>query len=233
MELIFIRHGQSANNVLKDVSLRDKDPELTELGHRQAERVAEFLAAGGHKEWPEHLEGQPFFDRLYCSPMLRAMQTVDPIGRALGIDPEVWVDIHEMGGIYLDHGEERGVIAYSGQTRGEMSEKFPGYRLPEEVEEDGWWKGNGMESFAAGQGRAIGVASALKEKADGDERICLVTHGGFMSCLLQALGRQLPAEGYYYEHANTAITHLRLSADGGVTLLFSNRVDHLTEAELS
>jgi len=105
--------------------------------------------------------------------------------------------------------------------------------LPEEVGEDGWWKEDGMESFPAGQGRAIGVASALKERADGDERICLVSHGGFMSCLLQALGRQLPAEGFYYEHANTAITHLRLSADGFVTLLCGNRVDHLSAEELA
>jgi 2,3-bisphosphoglycerate-dependent phosphoglycerate mutase len=233
MELFLIRHGQSANNVLEDVSLRDKDPELTELGQRQAARVAEFLVAGGHKDPHPRREGLPFFDHLYCSPMLRAMQTAEPIGRGLGIDPEIWVDIHEMGGIYLDHGEERGVIAYPGQTRGEMGERFPGYRLPEGVGEDGWWKGDGMESFAAGQGRAIGVASALKERAGSDERICLVSHGGYMSCLLQALGRQLPAEGFYYEHGNTAITRLCLSADGFVTLFFSNRVDHLSERELS
>jgi len=233
MELFLIRHGQSANNVLEDVSLRDKDPALTELGQRQAVQVAEFLATGGHKETHQPRKGSPFFDHLYCSPMLRAMQTAEPIREALGLNPEVWVDIHEMGGIYLDHGKERGVIAYPGQTRGEMGKRFPGYRLPEEVGEDGWWKEDGMESFPAGQGRAIGVASALKERADGDERICLVSHGGFMSCLLQALGRQLPAEGFYYEHANTAITHLRLSADGFVTLLCGNRVDHLSAEELA
>jgi len=233
MELFLIRHGQSANNALGDVSLRDKDPELTELGVRQAERVAAFLAAGGHDDPRLRREGDPFFDHLYCSPMLRAMQTAAPIGRALEVTPEVWVDIHEMGGIYLDHGEERGVIGYPGMTREEMGERFPGYLLPEGVGEDGWWKEDGMESFHAGQSRAIGAASILKERADEDERIGLVSHGGFLSCLLQALGRQLPAEGFYYEHGNTAITRLRLGADGTVVLLFSNRLDHLSGDLLS
>lgn len=232
MELFLIRHGQSANNALGDVKRRDKDPELTELGEEQAEHLSAYLAAGGHLSPGERVEGRPLFDRLYCSPMIRAMRTAVPLGKKLGITPEVWVDIHEMGGIYLDHGGERGTVGYPGQTRGEMAARFPGYALPDEVGEDGWWAG-GMESFHVGQGRAIGVAAALRERAAENERIALVSHGGFGSCLLQALGRQLPAEGVYYDHGNTAISRLELR-DGGVTVMrYLNRLDHLPEELLS
>ena len=228
MDLFLIRHGQSANNVLKDVTLRDQDPELTELGYRQAEKLAEFLAGGGHFEPTE----RPFFDRLYCSPMVRAMLTARPVGEALGLVPEVWIDIHEVGGIYLDHGPERGIMGYPGQTRAEMAARFPGYTLPAEVGEGGWWT-EGMESFHAGQGRAIGVAAALRARAASDERIALVSHGGFMSCLLQALGRQLPADGFYYEHGNTAVSRLELSGDGTTVVRYLNRLEHLPEGWLS
>jgi len=232
MDLFLIRHGQSANNALEDVTLRDRDPELTELGCQQAERLAVFLHDGGHLEPAERRENRPLFDCLYCSSMLRAMLTARPVGKALNLTPEVWIDIHEMGGIYLDHGPDRGIVGYSGQMRVEMGARFPEYALPEEVGEDGWWTG-GMESFPAGQGRAIGVAAELRKRAAEEGRIALVTHGGFMSCLLQALGRQLPAEGIYYDHGNTAISRLELR-DGGTTVVrYLNRLEHLPEELLS
>ena len=229
MELFLIRHGQSANNALADSSLRDKDPELTGLGRRQAEQVARFLAAGGHLRPEERAEDRRYLDRLYCSPMIRAMQTAEPIGLALDLAPEVWVDLHENGGIYLDHGPERGTRGYPGQTRSEMLERFPGFVIPEQVGEEGWWRDGDMEPFHRSQGRAIGVAARLREWGSGGERIGLVSHGGHLSCLLQALGGQLPADGWYYDHRNTAVTRLNFSPEGWITVAYLNRVDHLPE----
>ena len=40
MDLFLIRHGESTNNALADVSQRVADPELTAKGRVQAERVA-------------------------------------------------------------------------------------------------------------------------------------------------------------------------------------------------
>ena len=100
MELFIIRHGQSANNILEDVSKRNIDPPLTDIGERQAEMVSEFLAAGRHLMPGERSADRPHFDYLYCSPMLRSLQTVEPIARAMGVTPEVWIDIHEVGGIF-------------------------------------------------------------------------------------------------------------------------------------
>ena len=52
MELIIIRHGQSANNALVDIGNREVDPPLTELGKRQAEVLAQYLSEGANHELP-------------------------------------------------------------------------------------------------------------------------------------------------------------------------------------
>ncbi|MEO1289936.1 MAG: phosphoglycerate mutase family protein, partial [Chloroflexota bacterium] len=54
MRLYFVRHGQSTNNVLgtsdlnqEEINLqRHHDPELTEIGVQQAQRVGSFLEDG-------------------------------------------------------------------------------------------------------------------------------------------------------------------------------------------
>ncbi len=85
MRLFLIRHGESANNFLMQdtgydhyMRSRHVDPPLTELGERQAARLAEHLAANGH---PEARHGQSptqpnagyGITHLYCSPMQRAL----------------------------------------------------------------------------------------------------------------------------------------------------------------
>ena len=100
MDLFLIRHGESSNNALADVSLRVADPELTEKGRDQIEYAADYIGKGLHLYPEEREEGQPGLDRLYCSAMIRAMHTAEPIGKALGMAPEIWVDIHETGGIF-------------------------------------------------------------------------------------------------------------------------------------
>ncbi|MEW6754493.1 MAG: histidine phosphatase family protein [Candidatus Latescibacterota bacterium] len=260
MELYLIRHGQSRNNALADIRLRDRDPELTALGQEQARRVGEYLAAGKHLLPSQRDGGRPAVDeaisggqrpaaaspvgpaagaiqRLFCSPMVRALQTAVPIGRALGLRPEVWIEVHEFGGIYLDHGDERGVVGYPGQTRAALAARFPECGLPAGVGEDGWWRG-GMEDFAAGQARAARVADCLREWAAGSgpeagQRLALVSHGGFLGSLLQALGRQPCAQSLYCEHGNTGITGLSFRPDGMVLLLYANRLDHLSDELIS
>ena len=98
MQLYLVRHGESSNNALgtEDASYdeymatRSPDPVLTRTGERQAELVAAHLAEAGYD-----------ITELHCSAMMRAMQTAEPIGKALGILPSVWIDIHEHGGMFL------------------------------------------------------------------------------------------------------------------------------------
>ena len=228
MQLFIIRHGQSANNVIEHQSQRHQDPLLTPLGEQQAAVLAAFLARGGHLSPSARQEERPFLDQLYCSPMRRALQTARPCGQSLGLVPEVWVDLHEIGGIYLDHGEDVGTVGYSGQTRRQIQEEFPGYDLPAEIGQEGWWN-RPMEAAHAGQGRAVSVAWALRRRAGEDRRIGLVSHGDFTDALLKALWGRLPGEALYWEHGNTGITCLDLSADGRQLVRYVNCMAHLPD----
>ena len=227
MDLFLIRHGESTNNVLTDVSQRVADPELTAKGRVQAERVAAYLAEGLHLAPAEREEDRPFFDRLYCSAMIRALHTAQAIEQAMESKSEIWVAIHEMGGIYLDHGGERGTVGYPGLTRAEIAARFPTSVAPAEVGEDGWWDA-GMETDEQAQRRAMNVAADLLARAGEETRVGLVTHGGFISLLLSALDNQGIDDDSYYGHDNTAITRIAL-APGDTVIKYINRTEHLPD----
>ena len=69
--IVFARHGQTAPN-RDGLVLGRADPELTEEGRRQAERLAEALA------------GEPV-SAILTSPLLRARQTAEAVGAACGL----------------------------------------------------------------------------------------------------------------------------------------------------
>ena len=67
--------------------------------------------------------------------------------------------------------------------------------------------------------------------SDTEERVAIVTHGGFMDALLKALFGQLPGDHIYYRHQNTAISRVSIPASAPIEARCLNRVDHL-DAEL-
>jgi len=233
MELFIVRHAQSTNNALADQSVRVVDPPLTAIGLRQAELVAAQLANGIDHETAE-IEGQPFdappagmgISRLYSSPMMRALQTASAIGRALQLQPHVWVDVHEEGGMWLDHGAPEGIRGYPGMTRQEIAARFPHVVLPEDVRDDGWWRAS-REEWDAFLARAERVTAALRRQCSSTERIAVVTHGGFGAYLLRALCGVSHDAPIFFHHDNTGITRVRFRPDGRVSIRYQNRVEHL------
>jgi len=239
MDLYIIRHAQSTNNALPvEVELRDRvcDPLLTELGYRQAENLAEHLATGCDG-WNEVASADPEagggpcattygITRLVCSPMKRALLTAQPVSRALGLRPEIWLDIHEHGGIYLDHGKPAGKVGYPGITRPEVHAQFPGYRAPETLTECGWWR-DGFEEWETCLLRAGEVARRLREMNTDDAGIAMVTHGAFASALIMALVGTPPDARVHFSHHNTGISLVHFRPDGGIRLRYLNRVPHL------
>lgn len=229
MELYIIRHAQSTNQVLENQAERNFDPPLTDLGRRQAEILARHLATGTQREPSTNDNGGRYgygITQLYCSPMWRALQTAQPVGQALGLTPEVWIDIHEQGGIYLDHGESGGIVGYPGKTRSEILREFPNYLLPEGITEQGWWN-QGKEDRSACIGRAIRVVQELQKRSEGEERIAIVSHAGFIDAFLKALLNQLPGYHLWYHQYNTAISRIDFGRDGRMHIRYLNRVDHL------
>jgi len=79
MDLVLIRHGLPIR--IEDADT-PADPELTDLGHRQAKALADQLSAER-------------FDAVYVSPMARARQTSAPLEEALGVPAEVVTGIQE------------------------------------------------------------------------------------------------------------------------------------------
>lgn len=236
MELFLIRHGQSTNNALGDERLRVVDPPLTEIGRQQAELVARYLVEGRDRrsapceaEPPNGSNGCEFgLKRLFTSAMQRALQTAEPISQALALPTEVWVEIHEHGGMWLDHGAPTGIVGYPGLTRSEIVARFPAARLPAEITETGWYDPTlGQEDLEQAWARARRVAAQLRAWPDPDDRIALVTHGGFSSLLLGALCGAPPTATIFFHHDNTGITRVRLREDGQISLRYLNRVSHL------
>jgi len=235
MEIYIIRHAQSTNNALEDQSERVCDPPLTDLGRRQAEILARHLGQGQEPFAQAAGNRNPRgygITRLYCSPMWRALQTAQPIGQILELAPEVWVDIHEYGGIYLDHGDAGGIVGYPGRNRSEILEEFPDYLLPADVTERGWWN-QGREDRSACFGRAIKIARTLRGWAESDERVAIVSHGGFIDALLKSLLNHAPSPYVFYYHFNAAISRIDLYAGGRLDVRYFNQVAHLPPESIS
>jgi broad specificity phosphatase PhoE len=66
-----------------------------------------------------------------------------------------------------------------------------------------------------------------------NERIAIVTHGGFADALLKALLHGAPVSqnghgpDYFYLHFNTAIDRVDFDPDGHLRIAYLNRVAHL------
>lgn len=243
MELYIVRHGQSTNNVsmIYDAKDREADPALTDLGVKQAAKVADYLAhADNFDLWIDRKteDRRPIkgfgITRLYCSPMLRTLQTSQPISQSLNLMPEVWPDLHEHGGLHLDLGDDKGIQGFPGLGRSAMLERFPGYKLPDTITDKGWYDfSRGVEDIATAMGRAIRVAAQLKAQAASDQRIALVIHGTFADALIKALLNLLPNHEVYFAMYNTGITRIDFRRDGKVVPRFFNRTVHLAPDEVS
>jgi len=219
MELYLIRHGQSQNNAWGDSDRRVADPSLTEIGHQQAQLVAEHVRDADQFE-----VGKGYgFDRLFCSAMLRTLQTTAPIAKALNMTAEIWLDWHEEGGIWLE--TDDGPKGFSGLTRSEIESQFPGYQIPDAVTDDGWWN-RPQETLEEMAVRAKRVATVIEREFVGqDIKIACVTHGAFANVLIQTLvsGGVLP--GVYFGHYNTGVS--RIDFVDMVRPRFINRTEHL------
>jgi len=223
VDVLLIRHGESTNNVLwagdRDAFLAERtdDPPLTPLGAEQADRLAEHLRASGER-----------LDRLVCSPMLRAIQTAQPVAAALGVPVEVWVEVHEHGGMYVGNPHTgEGFAVRPGLSRTAIVELLPKALLPEAVDDDGWWRAGaeGDDVFSARIGDALARLVDESSRAANDDVVGVVTHGAFADALLRAaLGA---ADAASFHHDNTGLTRLRVRESGRLDVRYVNRTPHL------
>ncbi len=84
VRIALVRHGESQNNAREASGSiatywqgRDSDPALTERGHQQAQKLADYLQ-NEEKSW---MLGIHPLTEIWCSPVKRAMQTIQPLSK--------------------------------------------------------------------------------------------------------------------------------------------------------
>ena len=117
--------------------------------------------------------------------MYRSLLTTQALQRELEINPEIWVDLHEVKGCRKKN------QAFPGLKRSEISERFPGFAVPEEVTEDGWFLREHAESEEEAWERAGKVWERLKCMSDQERyqgrSVIVMTHGLFLDFLIGRL----------------------------------------------
>jgi broad specificity phosphatase PhoE len=157
IRLLLVRHGESTWNAVSRWQ-GQADPPLSPFGERQAEDAGARLAEVAT------------ITAVWASNLVRARRTGDLIAARLGI-----AQVREEPLL-----RERDVGAWSGLTRDEIEERWPGYlaarRSPPDFEGD--------DDLLA-RTRA-GLAAAVDVSGPGD--VLVVTHGGVIRTIERSLG---------------------------------------------
>ncbi len=216
--LYLVRHGESANNALPDHQ-RVEDPDLTELGQKQARQLA------------KHYDGFGQIDHVLASPFRRTLQTAQPLLQARQDRASIWTGIYEVGGCFSGfeagkcHGEP-------GMTDTEIRREFPEFDCPDDIDDDGWYKCQPFEVWEVAVVRARIQAKKLRDNFDGENNVvfCFI-HADFKQLLLQQL---VPDEEEYHGGgiSNSSVTHIQFNNGCGSVVDYCN-TDHLQSDEIS
>jgi 2,3-bisphosphoglycerate-dependent phosphoglycerate mutase len=224
MTLFLIRHAQSDNNDLHErtgaTAGRVEDPGLTTLGRRQAEILAEYLSRNGDAG------GEFRFTHLYTSLMVRAVATAAAVSQACGLPMTAWQEVHERMGIFLEDEQTGELIGRPGKSRSYFQEHYPSLLLADSLSDQGWWN-RPVETEIQWKQRATDFIGELgRRHAGGEDRVAIVTHGGFYHEVLLALIGASGQSGVWFTMHNTGITRLEFHAEY-VSLVYHNRLEHL------
>lgn len=176
--LLLVRHGQSEWNAAGRWQ-GQADPPLTDLGRRQAVEAARAIGA---------------VDGVWASDLVRAAETATIIAEQIGVGPVVIdPDLRER-----DAGE------FSGLTRDEIEQRFPGY-LAAHRRPPGW------ESHEDLLERATVAIARIAEALPGGDAL-VVTHGGLVYAVEEHLGAD------FARMANTEGRWVEATAEGKLVL---------------
>lgn len=213
MQLLFVRHGESAGNVTQQLQGRD-DP-LTERGRRQAREIA------------AHLAGRGDVLALYTSPLARAHETARIIGEAVGLPPEPREGLAE-----IDIGDARGL------TFEEWTARYPAEaeRFRSEGVDYIWpggESGRQLGARTAAETDRIVQAHRLDRGA-----VVVVSHGGALAWAIDHLLRESRETWPTHQLDNCSLTEVTIDPEDAqaVTFVCQNQVSHLApepEAEVA
>ena len=238
--LYLIRHAQSANNEIWDGSdysaHRTPDPELTELGHQQAQVLAEHLSNPEQepRQHPYKSSSQRGFalTHLYCSLMTRSILTGQYIAKACSLPLTAHMDYFEKDGIY-EIDSQGNFVGQPGENLDYFASRFPQLVLPDTLSSNGWWD-RPVETEQQFLKRIKTVVTDLKcTLTDDSKNIGLIAHGDFIDQFLNELmGIRRHNENYNSDWCanwvfhNTALTRIDFINDS-FNVVYTNRIDHL------
>lgn len=160
MNLYLVRHGQTPASRENRFSGRI-DPPLTDHGHAMAQSLAE---AYGGLPWAA----------VYCSPLLRTRQTVEPLCRRAGVEPLLEPGLRE-----IDYGE------WDGMLQDEVKTRWP--------EAFAYWAADVASRGAPGgetafdvAGRAMAVVERIRTRHK-DGNVLIVSHKATLRIIVCAL----------------------------------------------
>ena len=169
MKLYIARHGETQWNVENRVSGRTDIP-LTEKGLEQAGSLAQKAMGKG-------------IEVILCSPLLRARQTAQAVGDAIGVPIEIDERLIELDfGIF--EGVDRSDPDFQ-NTRGQFPTRYPG----------------GESAFQLAH-RVYGCLEDVKRKYAG-KTVLLVCHGGVCR-MVRSYFMDLSNDGYSHYYAPNA-----------------------------
>ena len=201
IELLVLRHGQSQAD-LEDRHEGRADFPLTELGREQARRVGAWLAA------------RYTVDRILASTLIRAAETAEIVGHALGVPVEsepalMEFNNGELAGLKHDEANARFGPMFGGRTELAPYERFPG-----------------GETMVEMRARAEHFLSKLLDETPDGKRLLLVTHGGMTAQLFRAY-LSLPVETRVFPSTGDTGLHLWEVDGPRRRIRFMNSLAHL------
>lgn len=199
LRLLIARHGQTAWNL----SLRNQghtDVPLDETGIAQANQLADSL---------------PHLDAMYCSDLVRAAQTAEPIEKRFGL--KMVSDIRLR---------ERNYGKWEGKTRDEVLASFPenhdSYHLDPTLTApvDGE---TGIDVFCR-----VGYFISELFMRHQQGTILIVSHGGTIANMVAVLLHATPATASTLRFRNCSLTEFTIESNGRRKFIRLDDVAHLS-----
>ena len=198
--IIFVRHGQSEGNLVRSF-LGHTDLPLTELGHKQAEATAAYLA-------------ETDIDMIYASDLKRAWQTAEHIAEAKDLCIIADPTLREI---------------YAGEWENELFDELPkkfGQDFSVWLNDIGNARCTGGESFVELYNRIIPEVQRIAKINDG-LTVCIATHATPIRCVrLKAHGYGFDKAKELGWTCNASVTVVDVE-DGNFTLINEHQYEHL------
>ena len=165
MELRIVRHAESTGNASGRWQGRD-DTQLTDMGREQAAKLGQSFNTEGYKP-----------SRIYASPLTRTLDTARIASARIGMEASItlWDDLMETD-----------VGIFTGLNWEDIEERYPEIAV-EFAETRNMDIVDGAETLAERRARAKRVVDKVIADHVNDDRVLLVSHGGFMQFIFSQL----------------------------------------------